>query len=222
MVLAAGDRAIAPGEMNIQVFAVTGTWNKPAGLRGAWVRVLGGGGGGGGVDETATGTAEAGYGGAGGYSEKWYTSAQLSSTESVTIGAAGAGGAAGNNVGLAGGTSIFKGITCTGGQGGLGAGNTTGTQFIGGGTGGTATGGDINVDGQAGGNGRVYTGVANLMGYGGNTPLGTGGDARTVVGNGVGASGFGAGGGGGYGAGTSTDRSGGAGAIGTVIIVTMF
>jgi hypothetical protein len=48
----------SPGWTNIQVFTSSGTWNKPANLRGkVWVRVWGGGGGGGNAGSTNNATA---------------------------------------------------------------------------------------------------------------------------------------------------------------------
>ena len=220
MAFSAGDRAVAPGLPNIQVFSSSGTWTKPAGLRAALVQVQGGGGGGGGCDSTVSNQSEGGPGGAGGYSCKLFQASELSATETVTVGALGAGGVAGQNNGSAGGTSTFKTVTCGGGGGGEGSGNTASTVVKSGGTGGTASGGDINIVGRAGMNVRVYSGVADLTGRGGDSPLGTSGAARVTAGTGNAATGFGAGGGGAFADNTNTDRAGGNGSVGAVIVTT--
>lgn len=99
---------IAP---DYQVFTASGTWTKPAGLTGTelvLVELWAGGAGGrqNGTDWQATG------GGGGEYRQFYLRAAQLGATESVTVGAGGAGGAAP----VAGGNSSFKGVSATGGR----------------------------------------------------------------------------------------------------------
>lgn len=74
---------------NYQLFTSSGTWTKPNGTSFVFVRVVGSGGGGWGG-----GITNPGYGGSGGLCfENIFNSASLSSSVSVTIGAAGTGGA---------------------------------------------------------------------------------------------------------------------------------
>ncbi len=88
------------------------------------IELIGPGGGGGGVDGQGAGTtAMAGSGGGGGYQKLWVTN--TSQTVNMTVGAAGPGGAAGNNAGTFGGNtqvtlSVDGTATVTGGFGGEG------------------------------------------------------------------------------------------------------
>ena len=81
---------------DIQTFTTAGTatWTKPAGKTMAWIRIFGGGGGGGSGARQAAGTAKSGGGGgqAGGMTELFIPLSALGATETVTVGAGGAGG----------------------------------------------------------------------------------------------------------------------------------
>jgi hypothetical protein len=127
----------------VNTFNSSGTWSKPtdypAGSR-VYVQVWGGGGGGGCGNSTARGCG----GGGGAYNEFWTTLSALSATETVTIGAGGAGRNT-TGQGTTGGTSSFGAyIEAYGGSGGIGI--TSGSAVVGGtgggqfsaGTGGTA------------------------------------------------------------------------------------
>lgn len=89
----AGDRIIAPGDPNLQIITATGDWTRPAGLRGAWVRVVSGGGQGGGCIGAGTGQSEGGYGAGGGETERFYLASELDATVPCVIGAGGSGAA---------------------------------------------------------------------------------------------------------------------------------
>lgn len=178
------DAAVAAASApTVQSFTSSGTWNKPAGLKKIKVTVTGSGGGGGGG--TSGGNPSGGAGAAGGTAIKWIDAASLGATETVTINAAGTGGSAGNN-GTAGGTASF-GAHCSANGGALG--NTNGQPS----SGGTASGGDINITGGEGGAG-IRSGAATEYGgrggpsfWGGAGARGAGGSGGT--GNGAGSNG---------------------------------
>tara|TARA_B110000014_G_scaffold46617_1_gene30870 strand:+ start:2898 stop:3935 length:1038 start_codon:yes stop_codon:yes gene_type:complete len=118
------------GLQSVQVFTSSGTWTKPAGISSVRVQLVGSG---------CGGMYWNMAGGAGGYSEKFIDVSSIAS-ETVTVGAGAASLAAGN-------TSSF-GSHCSGAGGGLPPGS-PGSRTLGG-LGGTATGGDINIQGAGG------------------------------------------------------------------------
>lgn len=233
----------------MRIVTTTGstTWTKPTSTRfnGILVWCVGGGGGGGG---TATASRVGGGGGGGGGAFRNLSASDLSATSSVniTVGAAGTGGAAGNNDGVAGGTSSFGTfITCTGGGGGNDGGSGSS-----GGAGGVGSGGNVNGNGRAGTDSGLYT--DSYRGYGGaaaanqgdptsiqdsiSNPMPAAGilgmwagagpakvpnwsNASYTGGNG---SKFGGGGGGGQEGSASADAAGGNGAQGVVVIIEQF
>jgi hypothetical protein len=106
----------------IQTFATSGTYTPTAGATAARFRWCGGGGGGGGVNATNGTQAAAANGGNGGaYCEALVLSGLTSQT--ITIGAGGSGGAAGFNFGSSGGNTVIGTIgTAIGGAGGAAGG----------------------------------------------------------------------------------------------------
>lgn len=181
------------------VYTASSTWTKPAGLEYIEVWVCGGGNSGG--DEGAGG------GGAGACAYEVLDKDELAATTSVAV-----------IVGGVGATSQFGDfLSATGGSA-----NSSGT----GGAGGTATGGDLNIDGQRGGDGGQ--GTDDDGGAGGSCMFGFGGPS---LGTGISGSSGGANGspGVGYCSGGSAARpgsdgtfSGGAGKPGIVTIRTYF
>lgn len=126
----------------IVTFTASGTWTKDAGLKYVIVEGVGAGGGGGGTVDYAGGDGLGAFpGGSGGYFKKIIAAADLGATETVIIGTGGNGGSPGNTGSTGGTTSFGSHAQSTGGIGG----NTTTL-----GVGGTATGGDINIDGNDG------------------------------------------------------------------------
>ena len=214
------------------ITASDSAWAPSAGVRAIRFRAIGGGGGGGGTSGGGTGAANAGAGGGGGYCEKLVTT--IDATYNITIGAGGSGGAAGNNNGSAGGDTTIVGsvgpgtnvnMSANGGGFGQGMAQSTGNATTGRGTGGTATGGDINIVGSDGSIGRVLGGESVRLTRSGAGGAGLGGGDRSDPTNATttGANGR-AYGGGGTGAkqNTSTNQSGGDGADGVVIVEEYF
>lgn len=198
---------------SIQRFTSSGTYTKPAGLVFAIIKVQAGGGGGGGVPATSSTQGSCGGGGGGGgYAEAKIDAADIGATETVTIGAGGAGSTGAN--GAAGGTSsitVTGGSTlqATGGGGGRASTATTAIILVEGAAPGVGSNGDLNISGGGGafgwasGNGAtIYAGG----GAGGSAVMGGGG--RSKVGNiisaaGVDAGNYGGGGSGAYGINTA-------------------
>lgn len=116
--------------VDVQRFTSSANWTNPSpsSPRPVLVRLIGAGGGGGGGRCDVAGTNRFGGGGgaAGAYVEIWTTTDQLSNPASVTVGAAGSGGAGGNTTGIdgangtGGGNTSFGPWTAVGGGGGGG------------------------------------------------------------------------------------------------------
>lgn len=191
-----------------QVFTASGTYTKPAGLKYAIVEVQGAGGTGG----TSTSGTSGGGGGGGGYVRKAIAAASIAATETVTIGAAGAGS----------GNTSFGALVVAGNGGNASAGTA--------GTAGAASGGDLNIAGSAGAAGSTASASGNLnAGEGGSSQFGSGGQGAatgpsTIEGfAGFDGKGYGAGGGGGV---SATDGSptaaGGAGVAGLIVVTEFY
>lgn len=190
--------------INLKSYTANDSYVPTPGMVYCIIEAMAAGGGGGGGN-----TGFAAGGGAGAYSRLLASAATIGASQSIAIGASGAGGASGANGTLGGSTTVGALITCTGGVGGLT--NTSATAAVVGTLGGSATGGDINVPGGAGGVGLG----TSFSGFGGNCMWGEGGPGRAAAGDG-GSNGGGAGAGGSGGAGTG--HAGGAGANGRVVI----
>ena len=145
------------GLQNIAVFTSNGTWTKPSGITRIKVYVTGGGGGGG----SHNGDDANGGGGAGATAIEVIDVTSVSSV-SVTIGTGGGGSSGNTPSGAGNGNASSFGSYCTGG-GGEGP-NNWGI----GGSGGVASGGDLNLRGGYGTSG-------NIDGYGNSEAGGSGG-----------------------------------------------
>lgn len=192
-----------------------------ASVTAALIRGVGAGGGGGGAEGGVSGGA-AGGGGAGGAFFEAFKTGIGGKTLTFEIGEGGSPGATtGGNGGTGGTTSITDGDWTLEAEGGVGGnGQTTGdwAQAVPGGYGQNATGGDLNVGGEAGSGGIRLDDQNMLAGRGGGSPFGTGGNA--YAGNAAGQQGLGqgAGGGGGSVAANVTGQPGGAGSDGYIEI----
>ena len=178
----------------VVTFTSSGTWTKDAGLKYIVVECQGSGG---------RGSSSAG-GGSGGYNKKLILAAALGATETVTVGTANLG---------SGNTSL--GSLLVAGNGGNASDDTVGAA-------GAATGGDVNIPGQIGGEAANNAGG----GRGGSSFMGNGGGFTaafdsTATRSGESGTGFGAGGSGNA---DATDGSpaasgnGGAGTVGIIIV----
>jgi hypothetical protein len=202
-----------------------GTIARATGVKFAIVECYGGGAGGGGVAGSTTELRQAGGGGAGGYA-KGKVNAPAGDYV-VTIGTAGAGGTAGVNNGVSGGTTslVVNGVTiCSASGGSPGLGTTTSGL---GGLGGNGAVGDVLGSGQAGFTGAYYQDAATSLllvtiSVGGSTVLGAGGRAGAASGGAASVGsvgvGFGCGGGGATATSVAANAAGGNGCPGVVII----
>jgi uncharacterized protein (TIGR03437 family) len=193
------------------------TYTTPASVTALLVECIAGGGGGGGAAGGLLSAGAAGSGGSGSYARKYISSAAAS--YSVSVGNGGPGGAAGDNAGSSGGSTTFGTIlTCNGGSGGPGSGaaGLTGSIVTGGPGGAVSSGGDVNIGGQAGGNGVRLSGTVSASEPGGSSYFG-GGAAGVLDAAGISAANYGAGG---SGASTQgdTNLAGGNGSQGILVI----
>ncbi len=196
--------AYGSGQMQVDVFTASGSWDKPAWARRIEIWCVGGGGGGGSGRRGAAGTDRRGGGGgaAGSLSSDTFLASELGSTLSIVVGAGGTGAAAVT-------TNDTNGVNAT--SGGASQVTDAGTIIMTG-AGGTAAGGGQSGAGGAGGasSGTAF-GLSNQGGNGGANGAGSGGGSINCA--------RGPGGGGGGGAVTSANAAsaGGAGGNGYAI-----
>ncbi len=196
-----GLRDVAHSQMTTYLTAGTFTFTVPDGVYRIKCRVIGGGGGAGGSASAKSG----GGGGAGGYAEGWID-VTPGQTITITVGAGGKGGTAGN-FGVSGRLSSVGGfMSASGGAYGDAGGGGTGA----GGFGGAGTGGSVNSVGSDGSDGTTTGAVG--AGAGGGSALGgstrSGGSGRNSLSIG----------GGGSASYTTAAQSGGNGHAGAVIL----
>ena len=205
----------------VSVISTSGTFNRNANTVELDLEAWGAGGAGGSAQAIAAGLGGGSGGAAGCYSKKRVTAATFGASQTVTIGAAGVPGAAGNNPGGAGGqTSVGSLCIANGGPGGLG----TSGAGVGGSSTGAAGTGDITSTGQPGDGclgSSASTSFGGMGGKGGTSTVGAGAIAFVAVGAAVaGVAGTGnASGGSGASCHASTGTAaGGAGTKGLVVI----
>lgn len=202
------------------------------GIRAFIIKFQDAGAGSGGVAASGGGTnvAMAGGGGGGGYIEVFVRVADLSNDLTITVGAAGTGGVAGNNAGNpTGASSCTDGgnfaLTITAPTGGGGGGGSAAAGFGGGG----GTGGSIvnagtvgtvllQAEGGDGGSAIRQAGFYGQQGYGGSSHCAGSQRSSTTLAGSIGASGstFGGGAAGAYDGSGNTARAGGTGGGGAV------
>ena len=197
-----------------QVLTSGTSYTTPAGCNSIYVQAVGGGGGSAGL--TATNCASGG-GGGGGMAAKYF-SVSPSTAYTYAIGAAGSGGASGNNAGSAGGSTTFTvgGTTITGGGG---SGSTGSSSNSAGAAGGSGTNGDLNINGNSGGSSATAPGTAYVGGVGGGSFFGGGAPGGLIVSGaaaGTAATSYGGGGGGSAAAGATA--AGASGYHGVIVI----
>jgi hypothetical protein len=209
-------------------FTSNGTFTKATypWLKALRVKCQGAGGGGGGVAAAGVAnSAVSGGGGGGAYGEKFITDISgLDASITVTVGASGSGGAAGNNAGAAGGTSSFgSAVSTNGGGAGPGGAAGVGDRFTANGAGSnTASGVDLKVGGS-GGSFNASTPTSGRVENGGNAFLGNPGNGISILSGGQNAGGavargYGAGGCGAIDIASNVARAGSSGAAGIVIV----
>lgn len=203
------------GGVSITVYTSSTTWTKPTGAKAVEVICIGAGGGGGSGRKGAAGSTRTGGGGGGGgaYSRAVFDASLLGSTETVSVGAGGTGGAAittdstlGAN-GVAGGASTFGNWVYAGGGGRGNGGNAL--QVLGGGGGSTARTGTFNTSSGVygiGGQGSPSQAAPSAAEFGGGGGGGsTDSSVTTLAAYNAGSSLFGGPGGGGGGTIDSAD-----------------
>jgi hypothetical protein len=198
--------AMAVTNVTIQTLtAGSGNYTPTTGMKKVLVILVGPGGAGGSV----TGVDCAGGGGGGGGTcIRLCTAAEIGSSKAYVV------GTPGNAT-----TLNVNSMSAGSGSGGSSSADSTTLGTLGaGGAGGAASGGDINVPGQGGRRGIIYSTSASLGGDGGNSVFGGGGAGGGP--NAAGSDGGPYGGGGGGGAcSEGTDRAGGAGANGVAYFI---
>lgn len=187
------------------------TYTRPGGINMILVEGVGGGGGGGDTSGSVITLGAGGGGGGGGYFQQLITSP--SATYLYTVGSGGTHGVNGN-------ATTFGSLTANGGALGTSGTATANGCLVGGGAGGTASGGDINETGGAGIAGIAVVNVGASGGNGGDSVLGCGaaGAIGSPTASGNSAAANSGGGGGGAAANAGTNANGGNGGSGLIIV----
>lgn len=196
-----------------------GNWTKPTGARLHIVELWGAGGAGGGA-QGGSFTAEGGGGGGGAYTRRVYADSELAALEPYVIGAGGTGVSNGN--GNTGGSSTFKGLTGGGGGGGQSMTSASADAGANHGSGGVASGGQLNCNGSDGGKGRRVASSCIFANFGGASPAGGGSSAFPNFVAAAGAAGNGPGGGGSGSFAGASNTAGGAGAVGKLLVTSIY
>lgn len=212
--------AIVP--VNRRVVTASETYTPPVNISVLEFELVGAGGGSGGCSTTGGASVSSGGGGGGGGYVK-HTTSTIAASYTITIGAGGTGGAAGDNDGTAGGDTIVTDgasftLTASGGALGQGAADSENASA---GAGGAATGGTINYAGSKGDRSigsasPVASTLSNT--YGGDSYVQRGTDGPTANNVGVAGVDYGGGAAGPYNSLSQTQRAGAAGGDGVLIL----
>lgn len=197
----------------VQTFTASGTYTPTANMQSCIVICIGGGGGG----AASTATDEASGGGGGGATAiKCFQAAEIGTSQAVTIGAQVASDTSGETSGFGTANALLQSTGGTTNQ--TGTGTFSVVLSCAGGDGGTATLGDLNIKGEAGGRGIIFSGANGMGGDGGSSIFGgrgaSGGNNSTGL-----IGGLYGGGGGGANATATGNIAGGLGAAGVVYII---
>jgi hypothetical protein len=204
--------ALALSNVVVQVKALgsSGTYTPTSGMKKVLGIAVGGGAAGG--NASATDSASGG-GGGGGTVIRLMTAAQIGSSKSYAVA----------NDSITGGNSTTLDTAGALMNAGGGSAGTQGAGFsvvgvsVAGGAGGSASNGDINIPGQDGQRGIIYSGTKGWGGCGGSSAFGFGGEGANGAAGGNGKV-YGGGGAGGHAA-TTSDRNGGFGAGGILYLI---
>lgn len=191
----------------VQVLSsASGTYTPTAGMKKCLMIAVGPGGNGAGV--TAADDAGGG-GGGGGCAIKLFSAADIGASKPYTVGLT-----SGNNT-----TLNTTTLVANSGANGSATGNNTTLGFSSaGGAGGTASGGDLNIEGEDGMRSIIYSTTHGSGGGGGSSAFGHGAAQSGSEAAGVAGTAYGGGGGGAHTA-TDVDRSGGAGGAGVIYVI---
>ena len=199
-------------------FTANGTFTKASysWLRAVRVKCVGGGGASGAAIGAGTGQSQSAGGGGGAYAESFILVGSLGTSETVTVGTAGVGGALDGGDG--GNSSFGTLVVAEGGKGGERMTSSTGTQVAVSGVGGLASAstGDIKISGSDGTNGRTLSGVVTYTADGGGSQMAGSTRSRSTAGTGQAGKSYGGGASGAVA--TATTNNGGNGAAGIVIV----
>jgi hypothetical protein len=224
-------------DVNMVVVTTTSTYTPTSGTKFFLVYCTGAGGGGGGSrQDDGSGRVAGGAGGGGGTAIRVYDATEMGATAAITIGSGGTGSAGFSAAdGGTGGNTTFNpagtGTTLTGNGGGGGAcARSSGITVGFSGTGGSASGGDVNVKGQMGAASIDSVVTSSTGGTGTNIQASQGGNSfwgggatrlvQTLAGSTNGNNGSQGGGGTGSAASNNdTERTGGTGGNGIVVIM---
>lgn len=207
----------------VTVATTSSSFVKTADMKWHLVKSWGGGASGSAAGGGGSGTAMGAGGGGAAYCEKLYASSALSASESFTVGVGGSGNSGAGNAGTA---STFKSMSAGGGQNGVGMAWQTASALAAAGSGGTASGGDVNLTGDDGGKGQLILGSAIspvFINDGGGSPYGGGRTVLAASAVSAGTAGkFPGGGASGAYSTNPTGQNGGTGAAGQIVITSYY